>query len=93
MTNGRATTINYKIESQITNLRPQSSNHICVCVLQRRQEIKESRAISKLSDNARLHTSRENHNSLDRRVDVAPFRVHRAGACHVHKPGDQGFAE
>jgi hypothetical protein len=30
---------------------------------------------------------------LDRRLDVAPFRVYRAGACHVHEPGDQGFAE
>jgi hypothetical protein len=28
-----------------------------------------------------------------RRLDVAPFRVHRAGACHVHEPRDKGFAE
>jgi hypothetical protein len=27
---------------------------------------------------------------LDRGVDVAPFRVHWAGACHVHEPRDEG---
>jgi hypothetical protein len=30
---------------------------------------------------------------LDRRVDVAPFRVHRAGACQVHEPRDKRFSE
>jgi hypothetical protein len=33
----------------------------CVCVLQRRQGAKQSRAISKLTDITRLHTSRANH--------------------------------
>jgi hypothetical protein len=35
---------------------------VCVCELQRRQRAKESRAISKLTDIARSHTSRANHN-------------------------------
>jgi hypothetical protein len=30
---------------------------------------------------------------LDRRIDVAPFRVHLAGVCQVHKPRNKGFAE
>jgi hypothetical protein len=35
---------------------------VCVCVLQRRQGAMKSRAISKLTDIARSHTSRANHN-------------------------------
>jgi hypothetical protein len=30
---------------------------------------------------------------LDRRVDIDSFPIHGVSACHVHKPGDKGFAE